>query len=360
MKSAIRMVTTGAAVLALAACGMRSDGGASGDEPGSQVTTVAAPAEWAAEVDSARVLMREAIRAGTAGLAVAVFRSGEPLWVEGLGFADLAEQDRVDPDRARFRIYSVTKPMTATAAARLMERGRLDPEAPVQDYVGSWSSGPDPITAMHLANHTAGIRHYADEDEAAGTRHCETVTDALPIFAGDPLLHAPGTRESYSSWGYVLLSAVIESAAGTSFMPAMERLVFEPAGIASAAMDDPRTDLDGRAGTYEEVDGSPRPAPAVDITCKWGAGALLATAPDVARFGSAMLDGTLLSPPTLQLFFRGSDVYRAQGVGAGGTAFMIIDAANDLSIALLTNTSGERAGPAAQAAAQGIHDLLGR
>lgn len=360
MTRCIRVVCLTITLGAFTGCTDQSAEIDSGSEAEPPVTTVIASPAWAVEVDSARALARGAIRAGTAGMAVAVFHEREPVWIEGFGYADVTGRRLVEPDRTRFRIYSVAKPMTAVAAARLMERGGLNPDAPIGEYVEAWPSRETPITAMHLANHTSGIRHYADEAEARSTRRCTAVEDALPIFAPDELLHEPGARESYSSWGYVLLSAVVESAAGISFMSAMERLVFEPAEMASPTLDDPMTDVDHRASVYEESGGRPATARAVDNTCKWGAGGLLATAPDVARFGAAMLGGALISPPTLQLFLRGTDVYRAQGVGVGGTAFLVLDQANALSIAVLTNTSGERASPAAQRTAETIHAVFSR
>ena len=264
---------------------------------------------------------------------MAVYRDGKPVWVEGLGYADRASRLPVDPERTRFRIYSVAKAMTATAGARLMERGTLDPQAPVQRYVPSFPEKAAPITAMQLATHTSGIRHYADEAEANGTMHCATIEDALRIFEDDPLVHAPGASETYSSWGYVLLSGVIAGAAHMPFTSAMRRLVFDPAGMDAIAIDDPGTAMPMRATFYEETGGVLRPARPVDNTCKWGAGAFVTTADDVARFGAAMLDGTLLSPRSLQLFLRGGDTYNVQGVGVGGTAFLRIDAPADLAIA---------------------------
>lgn len=363
MKCLMRTEWVIVAVAGLPGCAVGGGGPGPAADPDPSVTTVVESSEWSVEVDSARALAEEAIRAGVAGLAVAVIRAGRPVWVEGWGYADLDERRPVEPERSLFRVYSVSKPMTAAAAARVMERGRLDPDAPVSAYVEAWESGESgvvSITAMHLANHTSGIRHYADEAEARSIRHCGAVADAFPIFADDELLHEPGGEETYSSWGYVLLSAVIEGAAGESFMAAMTRLVFDPAGMTHTTLDDPTQEVNGRVTAYEEVDAEPRPARPVDNTCKWGAGGLVATAPDVARFGQAMMDGSLLSPATLQLFLRGDESYRAQGVGVGGTAFLVMDTARDLSIAVLANTSGEAAGPALQRMAEGLHELFNR
>lgn len=295
-------------------------------------------------LDSARKALLPLAERGLA-VAVAVLRNGEPVWLEGLGTPGPVVNAPVDPRTTRFRTYSVAKPMTAVAAARLAERGVLDPTAPIQRYVPDFFLPADspPITAMHLATHTSGIRHYADEAEAASRRHCESVADALAIFAGDPLVHSPGARKTYSSWGFVLLSAVIEGASETRYAHAMENLVFAPTGMKHVAIDDPDSPASDRAVPLRTVrDGAPLPAMVVDNTCKWGAGGFLASAEDVARFGAAMLDEAFLSARSLALFVRGSDNYTARGGGVGGTALLWIDVSRRLSVALLANASGDR------------------
>lgn len=307
-------------------------------------------------LDSARQALLPLAERGLA-VAVAVLRDGEPVWLEGLGTPGPAVAAPVDPGTTRFRIYSVAKPMTAAAAARLAERGVLDPTAPIQRYVPGFPVPADapPITAMHLATHTSGIRHYADEAEAASRRHCESVGDAVAIFAGDPLVHAPGTGQTYSSWGFVLLSAVIEGASDTRYLNAMERLVFTPTGMKHVAIDDPDSPVSDRAVPLRAArEGPPRPAPVVDNTCKWGAGGFLASAGDVARFGAAMLDETFLSARSLALFVRGSDDYTARGAGVGGTALLWIDVPRRLSVALLANAYGD---PVDQALAAALDHL---
>lgn len=349
----------GWAALALASTLAAGCGPSSSPVPGSAtppIRTVIASPGHAVAVDSARSLLRVAASKGV-GLAAAVMIDGELVWLEGTGYADLESGVPVDPRTTRFRIFSVTKPMTAAAAARLMERGRLDPSAPVQRWVPSFPTASGTITPMHLATHTSGIRHYAD-GEADSDRHCESVEDALALFRDDPLVHPPGDGETYSSWGFVLLSAVLEGAAESSYPRAMEEWVFEPAGMARTVVDDPTRPVEGRASFYEERDGRVTPATPVDNTCKWGAGAYLSTAEDVARFGAAMLDDAFLSGPSLELFMRGEDVYRAQGLGAGAAAFLVVDRGASLSVAVLANAIGETAGPAAQDAAAGIHALF--
>ena len=79
--------------------------------------------------------------------------------VEGFGWADLEQRVPVTP-LTRFRIGSVSKPLTAAALGLLVERGELDLDAPVQEYVPDFPTKRWPITTRQVAGHVAGIRHY--------------------------------------------------------------------------------------------------------------------------------------------------------------------------------------------------------
>jgi serine beta-lactamase-like protein LACTB, mitochondrial len=311
--------------------------GSAPDEPPVSIG-VAPPEALEAPLEGVRERLRAVAEKGVA-VSVALARSGEILWSEAHGYAH-AEEHRPATPETRFRIYSVVKPMTAVAAARLMEAGRLDPNVSVQRYVPDVPEHLGAVTAMQLATHTSGIRHYADEAEGRNRQHCESVEDALALFSMDPLVHAPGERETYSSWGFVLLSAVIQGVGEEPFPEVMRRLVFEPAGMVSTVLDDPGRSMEHRAAFYRETEaGAIEPEAPVDNTCKWGAGAFVSTAQDVAHFGQAMIDGSLISEPSQQLFLRGSSVYSAQGIGAGGTAFLIVDAEHSVPHPLPINPS---------------------
>src|SRR5581483_6944198 len=196
------------------------------------------------------------------GLAIAVAIDGHIVWSEGFGLADVENAVPVSPC-TRFRVGSVSKPLTAAAVAQLAEVGRLDLDAPVQRYVPSFPTRRWPITPRELAGHLAGIRHYQD-DEFLNMRHYDNVVAGLAIFAHDSLLFEPGTRFSYSSYGYNLLSAVVEGASGESFLLYMRRHVFEPLGLQSVVPELPDSIIEHRAHFYvHDSTGALRNAPYV-------------------------------------------------------------------------------------------------
>src|SRR5881227_4243532 len=196
------------------------------------------PPAYAATVARAHALVCDKLAGRIAGLQVAVGVDGKLVWSEGFGYADLARKAPVTAE-TQFRIGSVSKPLTATAVALLYEQGKLDLDTPVQRYVPSFPDKGYPITTRQLAGHLAGIRHYRDR-EFFQTRHFATVRDGLAIFQDDSLLFPPGTRFSYSSYGWNLVSAVVEGVAGEDFLPYISAHVFRPLGLTHTAPD--RTD----------------------------------------------------------------------------------------------------------------------
>jgi len=214
------------------------------------------------------------------GVQVAVAVSGKLVWSEGFGYAD-AERKRPVTRETQFRIGSVSKPLTAAAVALLYQQGKLDLDAPVQRYVPSFPDKGYPITTRQLAGHLAGIRHYKDREFFLNRRFA-TVLDGLTIFQDDSLLFPPGTRFSYSSYAWNLISAVVEGASGDDFLHYMSAHVLRPLGLAHTAPD--RTDslIPGRTQPYDrDSGGSYRIAPAVDNSYKWAGGGFVSTAEDL-------------------------------------------------------------------------------
>jgi len=125
-------------------------------------------------------------------------------------------------------------------------------------------------------------------------------------FADDPLLFEPGTQYRYSTYGWVLVSAAVEAAAGEPFFTFMRTQVFEPLGMSATRPDSMTESIPDRATLYyPRFGGDTRLGPELaregDHSCFAGAGAFLSTAPDLARFGMAVSGGTLLKPATVEM-----------------------------------------------------------
>lgn len=239
---------------------------------------------------------------GIPGLSIAIALDGRRVFARGYGLADVEDSVPVRPETA-FRSASIGKPMTAAAVMQLEERGRIELDAAIQRYCPTFPRKRATIAIRHLLAHLSGIRHYGgprNDEEVFNTRRYASVVDALEIFAADPLLHEPGERYVYSTFGYNVLGCVIEGAAGEPYLDYMARHVFEAAGMTSTWDDDPFAIIPYRAAGYRRVDGELRHARWVDMSSKLPAGGFVTTAPDLVAFASALMDGTLVSRETFE------------------------------------------------------------
>ena len=223
------------------------------------------------------------------------------------------------------------------------------------------------ITARMLAGHLAGIRHYKD-GEVDSQKHYDTVLGGLERFQNDPLVVAPGTKFSYSSYGYNLLSAAIEAASGEPFLDTEQKLVFTPLGLLRTTADQPAQIIEQRARFYSGAKGKPKEnAPYVDNSYKWAGGGFLSTTEDLVRFGSAFLKPGFLKADSLALLFTpqktkdgsetrygmgwfigksesGQKIYEHSGGSVGGSSELIVYPDAHLVVAFICNYSGDADG----------------
>jgi CubicO group peptidase (beta-lactamase class C family) len=175
-----------------------------------------------------------------------------------------------------------------------------------------------PITTRQVAGHIAGIRHYAGAHEMLSNRRYATVRQALGIFERDSLLFEPGTKYNYSTYGFNLLSAVVEGASGEPFLTYMQRRVFAPLGLRSITAEHTDSLIPWRARFYERGrDGRVTNAPYVDNSNKWAGGGFVSNSEDLTRFGWAHVGGGLLTPQTVTLLTTSQTLRSGEATGYG-------------------------------------------
>ncbi len=268
----------------------------------------------------AEAIAEEMSQRGIPGLSVAVAEEGELRFTAGFGLSDVENEVEAGPETV-YRLASVSKPMTAVAALRMAEKGRLDLDAPAWSYCATYPPKPWPVTARELLCHQGGVRHYRPGEQPAVQRYA-SVNDGLALFRDDPLVFEPGTRVLYSTYAYSLLGCVIEGAAGRGFSEVLRQEVFGPAGMTHTQPDDVRAVIPHRASGYVRTEtGELLNSALADTSYKVPGGGLCGTAPDVARFGLALVSGKLLNRLTLQQMLtpQRTRAGRVTGFGLGIT-----------------------------------------
>ena len=233
----------------------------------------------------------------TVGLTIG-FMKDDFVWAKGYGYADLENKSPAKPESA-YRMASVSKPMTALAILQLVDKGKIDLDAEVQKYVPYFPKKQWPVTVRQLLGHIGGISHYKNPENELHIKVHKNTREAIAIFENFDLVAEPGTRYSYSSYGYNLLGAIVESASGMSFGEYMRQNVWQPLGMNDTRMDDPLEVIPNRVRGYQLVNGKVKNSEFIDISSRFGGGGTRSTVPDMLKFAKGMMEGKLLKPETL-------------------------------------------------------------
>lgn len=258
---------------------------------------------WADAVKRGREIARATLaEQSLPGLSVAVGVDGEIVWAEGFGFADLDRHAPVTP-ATRFRIGTASTVLTSAAVGLLLQNHRLELDNEIEAIVPEFPKKPWPVTLRQVMGHVAGVRSDGGDEGPLFSKHCERPLDAFPAFAKRRLLFEPGTRYRFSRYGWILVSAAVESAAKQPFLTFMRDNVFAPLGMNETTAD-PETVPDRATSYFPRFAENPRygvdPMRPIDMSCYAGAGAFVSTASDLVRFGLAINGGKLLHATTLQ------------------------------------------------------------
>lgn len=330
---------------------------AAGQQPIPRVTPATVGLAAAPLEEATALLKRFVDDRKIAGAVAAIARKGKLAYLEAVGVQDLETRAPMT-ERSLFRIYSMTKPVTAVAVMMLQEAGRFRLTDPVSKYLAEFKDvrvlSPDgslrqpgrEITVQDLLLHTSGFSHRTSElYRTAGVR---VRTDTLPQFVTKithaPLLEEPGTRFRYSE-GTTVLGRLVEIWSGQPFDTFLEERIFRPLGMTDTGFW-VRPEQHARlARVYQSARGGGLTAfeiePDVPFTQRptllEGAVGLVSTVPDFLRFSQMLLDrgalnGTrILNARTVDMMTVNGlpdDVLQARG-GTRGWGLGNVDVALD-------------------------------
>ncbi|MEM9495393.1 MAG: serine hydrolase domain-containing protein [Pseudomonadota bacterium] len=225
------------------------------------------------------------------GVTVSVVSGGKLVFAKGYGFADLDEKTPVSGHETLFRIGSVSKTFTWTAVMMLAERGFIDLDADVNQYLQGMEI-PDafdaPVTLNDLMAHRAGFEEsfkvfsYDDEDGVS-------LTDALK--ADMPArVFPPGARTSYSNWGSALAAKIVEDVAGVPYEKFIQEEILTPLAMSATTIKGPaNAPADLRARTAVGYKGGGKEEKYMQLGPYAPAGGIASTGADMAQWMLVLL-----------------------------------------------------------------------
>lgn len=270
---------------------------------------------------------------GFSGVALVIV-GGEMVFGRGYGLAD-REEKRANTLQTAFDFGSVMKDVTAAAIFQLEDAGALALGDPLSRFFPDVPEDKAEITLLQLLQHSAGLDEYHD---TTGDFEALTREQARAAIFAQELLFPPGDDEAYSNSGYTLLADVIETVSERAFTDYVREELLEPAGMRASGFygDEPWERVDTAIGYDDERFGDNDPATWPLTWALVGNGGLVATAPDIARWLSALRAGDVLSeaafaryeaellePNALEL--DGHAVYAFAGAGDYGLGGVAVD-----------------------------------
>ena len=254
-------------------------------------------------IEKARFLIKEHQKqTNIPGIQVALMVEDTLVWSEGFGFSDLSQKTPVNQS-TKFRIASISKPVTSVALGKMIEQGTIEIDKDINFYLPEFPKKNYSITSRQLAASTSGIRHYSDEDPLYNEINYPNIISSLNRFKDDKLLFKPGSEHHYSSYGWVLLSAVMEKAASQSFTELMDD-AWNELGMFHTTFDLPEVDISNKSKHYVSGKKDSRTEAHFDNrSYMYAGGGYLSTAEDLVLLGGKLLNNQFISAETKKLLF---------------------------------------------------------
>jgi CubicO group peptidase (beta-lactamase class C family) len=262
------------------------------------------PADVSAFLDG--IVPLEIERGDIAGAVVTIVKGGEIFLARGYGYSDFEKKKPVSPEETPFRVGSVSKLFTWTSIMQLEERGKVDLDGDVNQYIDFRipATFGRPVTVRNLMTHTPGFEEAIKDLFGSRTPFMslhDYVTTHLPRQ-----IYPPGTVPAYSNYGAALAGYIVERVSGRPFDDYVAENIFKPLGMTHSSFDQPLPEpLKGvMSQGYNRASGGPKP---FEIVIAAPAGSLASSGVDMAHFMIAHLqDGQyqgarILRPETARL-----------------------------------------------------------
>jgi D-alanyl-D-alanine carboxypeptidase len=262
--------------------------------------------------------MSDAYPADGPGAAAIVIKDGKVIYRGASGMADMELSVPLTADNV-FRLGSISKQFTAAGILLLEEQGKLNVSDDINVHLPEFPTHGHTITIENLLTHTSGIFNYTNIPgyfEGVEIRRDVTTAELIDVFANLPMDFAPGDAYLYSNSGYVLLGAIIEKVSGQSYAEYIQTAIFDELGMGHSYHGGLQL-IPQRAHGYSGSVGEYKNAGFLSMTQPHGAGALLSTVSDMARWTQSLFGGELLSAESLEKMTTDFELNNGEHAGYG-------------------------------------------
>ena len=291
------------------------------------------------------------------GMSISVSQNDKLIWSQGFGYANKKIKIAVKPDKTLFRIASISKSITALALSNLVDNEIIDLDKSIYSYLPSYPKKKYDFTVKQLGGHLAGIRHYRGNEFTINKKM--TISQGVNLFKNDSLLFEPSTQYSYNTFGYVLLSEIIQKASKIDFNNFIERTIFKPLEMYNTTQENSEVYYPNKTNFYKTKRKLSIP---VANEYKVAGGGFLSTSEDLIKFGKEIISPKTVSKEAVSKITmsqklksgkitgygigfsvsktkKNTPKYYHTGGGVGASTMLLIYPKESLVISILTNKS---------------------
>jgi CubicO group peptidase (beta-lactamase class C family) len=245
------------------------------------------------------------------GLEAGISIKGKTVWTEAFGQTDIENNVKTRTDSV-WRIMSISKSLASAMIGKLIDRGLIDLEKSIHNYLSTnifpikqWKGKNVTITVKQILSHTAGLRVSKFLADIEIIDNFKNVTQTVGQFKDELLIFEPGTEYAYSSYGYQIIEAIIETVLNETYENAMNK-TFKGLGMSSTFVERHEMIIPHRVHYYMRSD-SPYlknisnktevrilnaliSDELVSLGAQWPAAGLVSTVPDLLKFGNYLLN----------------------------------------------------------------------
>lgn len=275
------------------------------------------------------------------GMSIAIIKNEDVILKKGYGFSDIENKKEVST-KSGFNIGSISKMFTAFGVMKLVEKGKVNLDSPVSNYLTRWKLpaskyNADKVTIRNLLSHTAGISVYGYAGHEVA-KELSSLTDCL-LGINKPeekveLIMEPESKWQYSGGGYLILQLLIEEVSGKPFENYMQKTIFKPLKMRSTSFNINKKILKNSAKAYDK---NGKEIPLRLFTAKAAAG-LHTTVEDLILFAKALFSkNTILSKESIKQLVTPNEL----SGGNYGMGYMVL---NEFKGLTLTGHAGSNEG----------------
>ncbi|WP_298551165.1 serine hydrolase domain-containing protein [uncultured Algibacter sp.] len=292
------------------------------------------------------------------GMSISISQNGELIFSEGFGYSNRKPRTKVNPSKTLFRIASISKSITALTLAKLIDNKIINLGESIYNYLPDYPKNNYDFTVKELGGHLAGIRHYKGNEFTLNKKI--SISEGIDLFKNDSLLFEPSTQFSYNTFGYVLLSEIMQKASKTEFNSLVKNSIFKPLEMTHTFLDDSELDSPNKTMFYKNKRTLSTP---VANEYKVAGGGFLSTSEDLIKFGEEIISPKIVSKKALSEMITSQKLksgkitgygigfsvectknnthkYYHTGGGVGASTILLIYPKESIVISVLTNRSG--------------------